>query len=57
MLDGTNLEQMADELGFLAFPVDNVFPEETHTRVVNLINTAFHPDSGVSEVMRDQRND
>ena len=51
VFDGTNLKQMADELGFWAFRVDNVFPEETHTRLVNLINTACHPDSGVSEVM------
>ena len=31
--------------------MDNVFPEETHTRLVNPIQVAFHPDSGVSEVM------
>ena len=42
---------MADELGFWAFRVDKVFPEETHTRLVNLIDTAFHLDSWVSDVM------
>jgi hypothetical protein len=51
VFDGTKLKQMADELGFWAFRVDTVFPEETHTRLVNLTDTAFHLDSGVSEVM------
>ena len=51
VFDGTKLKQMADELGFWAFRLDNVFPEETHTRLANRIDTAFHLDVGVSEVM------
>ena len=45
VLDGTNLKQMADELGFWAFRVDHVFPEETHTRLVNLINKYCIPSA------------
>ena len=46
LLKGTNLQPMADDLGFWAYRLDNVFPEDMHNRVVILMHEAFDPRKG-----------
>ena len=55
LLKGTNLQPMADDLGFWAYRLDNVFPEDMHNMLVIMMNEAFNPRRGVSETMHRKR--
>ena len=46
LLKGTNLQPMADDLGFWAYRLDNVFPEDMRNRLVILMNEACNPSMG-----------
>ena len=46
LLKGTNVQPMADDLGFWAYRLDHVFPEDMDNRRVILMNEAFVPHRG-----------
>ena len=50
LLRRTKMQPMADELGFWACRLDNVFPEDVHNRLVILMNEACDPDRGFLRV-------
>ena len=47
LLRGTNLQPMAEELGFWAYRLENAFPEDMHSKLVTLMNESFDPTKGV----------
>ena len=47
MLRGTNLQPMAEDLGFWVYRLENAFPADMHNRLVTLINQSFDPTKGV----------
>ena len=46
LLKGTNLQPMAEDLGFWAFRLENAFPSDMHNRLVTLMNQSFEPIKG-----------
>ena len=51
VLKGTVVQPMADDLGFWAYRLDNVFPEDMHNTLTMLVNAAVDPRRGISETM------
>ena len=47
LLRGTNLQPMAEELGFWPYRLENAFPEDMHSKLVTLMNESFDPTEGV----------
>ena len=51
MLKDTLVAPMADELGFWAYRLDNVFPEDMHKTLTTMAREASDPRTGISETM------
>ena len=51
VLKDTLVAPMADELGFWAYRLDNVFPEDMHKTLTTMAREAFDPRTGISETM------
>ena len=54
---GTNLQPMAEDLGFWAFRLENAFPSDMHNNLVTLMSQSFDPTKGGCETMRRQNKD
>ena len=46
LLRGTNLQPMADELGFWAYRLENAFPADMRNKLVTLMYQSFDPTNG-----------
>ena len=51
VLRGTKLEEMAKDLRFWAYRLDDAFPADMHNKLVTSMNELFDPTKGGSEVM------
>ena len=52
LLRGTKLQQMAGDLGFWAYRLENAFPADMRNKLVALMHESFDPTKGVCETLR-----
>ena len=51
LLRGTKLQQMAGDLGFWAYRLENAFPADMHNKLATLTKESFDPELGAYETM------
>ncbi|MFM7986302.1 MAG: hypothetical protein ACKPKO_44015, partial [Candidatus Fonsibacter sp.] len=48
---GTQMDNIAKDIGFWAYRIDAAFPLDMHNKLVTLAKNSFDPKAGLSEVL------